>query len=123
MMQAARRVAYAHYLGPQRSFPSYNVMGLAKASLEANVAHAQSSGQGIGSMRFPRGRSRRSPLPAINSIRKLLAYAEKQSPLRRNVSTEKLAMSPHSCAATWPRITGEITYVDRIQYHRGRQIE
>jgi enoyl-[acyl-carrier protein] reductase I len=103
------------YLGAERSFPSYNVMGLAKASLEANVRYmAQSLGpRGIRVNAISAGPIKTLAAAGINSFSKLLAYAEKQSPLRRNVTTEEVGnVAAFLCSDLASGITGEITYVD-----------
>jgi enoyl-[acyl-carrier protein] reductase I len=103
------------YLGAERSFPSYNVMGLAKASLEANVRYmAQSLGpKGIRVNAISAGPIKTLAAAGINSFGKLLAYAEKQSPLRRNVTTEEVGnAAAFLCSDLASGITGEITYVD-----------
>lgn len=103
------------YLGAERSFPSYNVMGPAKASLEANVRYmAQSLGpKGIRVNAISAGPIKTLAAAGINSFGKLLAYAEKQSPLRRNVTTEEVGnVAAFLCSDLASGITGEITYVD-----------
>ena len=103
------------YLGAERSFPSYNVMGLAKASLEANVRYmAQSLGpRGIRVNAISAGPIKTLAAAGINSFGKLLAYAEKQSPLRRNVTTEEVGnVAAFLCSDLASGITGEITFVD-----------
>jgi len=103
------------YLGAERSFPSYNVMGLAKASLEANVRYmAQSLGpKGIRVNAISAGPIKTLAAAGISSFGKLLAYAEKQSPLRRNVTTEEVGnVAAFLCSDLASGITGEITFVD-----------
>jgi len=103
------------YLGAARSFPSYNVMGLAKASLEANVRYmAQSLGpKGIRVNAISAGPIKTLAAAGINSFGKLLAYAEKQSPLRRNITTEEVGnVAAFLCSDLASGITGEITFVD-----------
>ncbi len=103
------------YLGAERSFPSYNVMGLAKASLEANVRYmAQSLGpKGIRVNAISAGPIKTLAAAGIGSFGKLLAHAEKQSPLRRNVTIEEVGnTAAFLCSELASGITGEITYVD-----------
>ena len=103
------------YLGAERSFPSYNVMGLAKASLEANVRYmAQSLGpRGIRVNAISAGPIKTLAAAGISSFGKLLAYAAKQSPLRRNVTTEEVGnVAAFLCSDLASGITGEITFVD-----------
>jgi enoyl-[acyl-carrier protein] reductase I len=103
------------YLGAERSFPSYNVMGLAKASLEANVRYmAQSLGpKGIRVNAISAGPIKTLAAAGIGSFGKLLAHSEKQSPLRRNVTTDEVGnTAAFLCSDLASGITGEITYVD-----------
>ena len=103
------------YLGAERSFPSYNVMGLAKASLEANVRYmAQSLGpRGIRVNAISAGPIKTLAAAGIGGFGKLLAFSEKQSPLRRNVTTDEVGnTAAFLCSDLASGITGEITYVD-----------
>ena len=103
------------YLGAERSFPSYNVMGLAKASLEANVRYmAQSLGpKGIRVNAISAGPIKTLAAAGIASFGKLLALAERQSPLRRNVTVDEVGnTAAFLCSDLASGITGEITYVD-----------
>jgi len=103
------------YLGAERSFPSYNVMGLAKASLEANVRYmAQSLGpKGIRVNAISAGPIKTLAAAGISSFGKLLSFSEKQSPLRRNVTIEEVGnTAAFLCSDLASGITGEITYVD-----------
>ncbi len=103
------------YLGAERSFPSYNVMGLAKASLDANVRYmAQSLGpRGIRVNAISAGPIKTLAAAGIGSFGKLLAFSEKQSPLRRNVTIEEVGnTAAFLCSDLASGITGEITYVD-----------
>jgi enoyl-[acyl-carrier protein] reductase I len=103
------------YLGAERSFPSYNVMGLAKASLEANVRYmAQSLGpKGIRVNAISAGPIKTLAAAGIGSFGKLLSYAEKQSPLRRNVTIDEVGnTAAFLCSELASGITGEITFVD-----------
>ena len=103
------------YLGAERSFPSYNVMGLAKASLEANVRYmAQSLGpKGIRVNAISAGPIKTLAAAGIGSFGKLLSFAEKQSPLRRNVTIDEVGnTAAFLCSDLASGITGEITYVD-----------
>ena len=103
------------YLGAERSFPSYNVMGLAKASLEANVRYmAQSLGpKGIRVNAISAGPIKTLAAAGIGSFGKLLSLSGKQSPLRRNVTIDEVGnTAAFLCSDLASGITGEITYVD-----------
>jgi enoyl-[acyl-carrier protein] reductase I len=103
------------YLGAVRVAPNYNVMGLAKASLEANVRYmAASLGPlGIRVNGVSAGPIKTLAAAGIKDFRKLLSYGEKMAPLRRNVNIEEVGnASAFLCSDLASGITGEITYVD-----------
>ena len=103
------------YLGAEKALPNYNVMGLAKASLEANVRYmAYSLGpENIRVNAISAGPIRTLAASGIGNFRKLLEYAEQTSPLRRNVSIEDVGnAAAFMCSDLAAGITGEITYVD-----------
>jgi enoyl-[acyl-carrier protein] reductase I len=103
------------YLGAVRAVPNYNVMGLAKASLEANVRYmAQSLGpEGIRVNGISAGPIKTLAAAGISDFRKLLSFAEKSSPMRRNVDIDEVGnAAAFLCSDLASGITGEITYVD-----------
>ena len=103
------------YLGAVRTMPSYNVMGLAKASLEANVRYmAESLGpEGIRVNAISAGPIRTLAASGVKDLRKFLGYVENTAPLRRNVTTEEVGnAAAFLCSDMASAITGEITYVD-----------
>ncbi|HTJ55397.1 MAG TPA: enoyl-ACP reductase FabI [Nitrosospira sp.] len=103
------------YLGAVRVMPNYNVMGLAKASLEANVRFMASSlgPKGIRVNAISAGPIKTLAAAGIGNFGKLLGYTEKVSPLRRNVSILEVGnVAAFLCSDLASGITGEITYVD-----------
>lgn len=103
------------YLGAERAMPSYNVMGLAKASLEANVRYmSQCLGpDGIRVNAISAGPIKTLAAAGINNFRKMLDEVEKTAPLRRNVTIEEVGnAAAFLCSDLASGITGEITYVD-----------
>jgi enoyl-[acyl-carrier protein] reductase I len=103
------------YLGAVRAMPHYNVMGLAKASLEANVRYmAQSLGpQGIRVNAISAGPIRTLAASGIAGFRGFLDHVEKTAPLRRNVTIDEVGnVAAFLCSDLASGITGEITYVD-----------
>jgi enoyl-[acyl-carrier protein] reductase I len=103
------------YLGAVRVMPNYNVMGLAKASLEANVRFMASSlgPKGIRVNAISAGPIKTLAAAGIGNFGKLLSYTEKVAPLRRNVSTGEIGnVAAFLCSDLASGITGEITYVD-----------
>ncbi len=103
------------YLGAERSMPNYNVMGLAKASLEANVRYlALSLGpRGIRVNAISAGPIKTLAAAGIGGFGKILAYNQKTAPLRRNVTTEEVGnAAAFLCSDLASGITGETLYVD-----------
>jgi enoyl-[acyl-carrier protein] reductase I len=103
------------YLGAVRAVPNYNVMGLAKASLEACVRYlAFSLGPlGIRVNGISAGPIKTLAASGIGDFNKLLGFVEKNSPLRRNVTTEEVGnTAAFLCSDLASGINGEITYVD-----------
>ena len=103
------------YLGSQRVVPHYNVMGLAKASLEANVRYmAQSLGpEGIRVNAVSAGPIKTLAAAGILDFRRLIEYVENNAPLRRSVSIEDVGnVAAFLCSDLASGITGEVTYVD-----------
>jgi enoyl-[acyl-carrier protein] reductase I len=103
------------YLGAERVMPNYNVMGLAKASLEANVRFMASSlgPKGIRVNAISAGPIKTLAAAGIGNFGKLLSYTEKVAPLRRNVSIGEVGnVAAFLCSDLASGVTGEITYVD-----------
>ncbi len=103
------------YIGAERAIPNYNVMGLAKASLEAGVRYlAQSLGpEGIRVNGISAGPIRTLAASGINDFRKLLDYNDLMSPLGRGVTIEEVGnVAAFLCSDLASGVTGEITYVD-----------
>lgn len=103
------------YLGAERTMPNYNVMGLAKASLEANVRYmAQSLGpKGIRVNAVSAGPIKTLAASGIANFDKMMAYNDKHAPLRRGVTIEEVGnVSAFLCSDLASGVTGEITYVD-----------
>jgi enoyl-[acyl-carrier protein] reductase I len=103
------------YLGAERAMPNYNVMGPAKASLEANLRYmAFSLGpKGIRANAISAGPIKTLAAAGIGSFGKILAYNEKIAPLRRNVTTEEVGnAAAFLCSDLASGITGEVVYVD-----------
>jgi enoyl-[acyl-carrier protein] reductase I len=107
------------YLGAERSMPNYNVMGLAKASLEANVRYlAFSLGpRGIRVNAISAGPIKTLAAAGIGGFGRILTYNQKSAPLRRNVTTEEVGNAAAFFAATWPADYGrDLVCRRRIQH-------
>ena len=103
------------YLGAVRAMPSYNVMGLAKASLEANVRYlAHGLGpHGIRVNGISAGPIKTLAAAGISKFRAMLDHVETTAPLRRSVSIQDVGnAAAFLCSDLAAGITGEITYVD-----------
>ncbi len=103
------------YLGGVRSVPNYNVMGLAKASLDANVRYlAQTLGpEGTRVNAISAGPIRTLAASGIKNFRKMLDTFEHIAPLRKCVTIEEVGnTAAFLCSDLASGITGEIVYVD-----------
>ena len=115
MTGRAAAVLTLSYLGAVRSLPSYNVMGLAKASLEANVRFlaADLGPRGIRVNAISAGPIKTLAAAGIGGFRKMLGRVAAAAPLRRNVTLEDVGnAAAFLCSDLAAGITGEITYVD-----------
>jgi enoyl-[acyl-carrier protein] reductase I len=103
------------YLGAVRTVPNYNVMGVAKASLEANVRYlADSMGpEGVRVNAVSAGPIRTLAAAGINNFRSMLEEAEAKTPLRRNVTIDEVGnAAAFLCSDLASGITGDVLYVD-----------
>jgi len=103
------------YLGSQRVVSNYNVMGVAKAALEASVRYlaADLGADNIRVNAISAGPIKTLAASGIPHFKKLMSDFAERAPLRRNVDLEDVATSglyflgPHSKG-----VTGEVSYVD-----------
>ncbi len=103
------------YIGAVRAMPNYNVMGVAKASLEANVRYMASSlgPEGIRVNAISAGPIRTLASSGIRGLKEFLNTVENTAPLRRNVTIDEVGnVGAFLCSDYASAITGEITYVD-----------
>lgn len=103
------------YLGAVRAMPNYNVMGLAKASLEASVRYlALSLGpEGTRVNAISAGPIKTLAAAGIANFRKMLSHVESYAPLKRSVTIEDVGnVGAFLCSDLARGVTGEITYVD-----------
>jgi enoyl-[acyl-carrier protein] reductase I len=115
MAGRAGAVLTLSYLGAVRTLPNYNVMGLAKASLEANVRFlaADLGPRGIRVNGISAGPVKTLAAAGIAGFRKMLSRMAEVAPLRRNVTLEEVGnAAAFLCSDLASGITGEITYVD-----------
>ncbi|MDX1455021.1 MAG: enoyl-ACP reductase [Gammaproteobacteria bacterium] len=114
------------YLGAVQAVPSYNVMGLAKASLEANVRFlAQDLGpEGIRVNGISAGPIKTLAAAGIAGMRKMLDHVAKVAPMRRNVSQEEVGnVAAFLCSDLASGITGDIIYVDNGFHNIGMALD
>ena len=103
------------YLGAERFIPNYNIMGLAKASLEANVRYMAASlgPKGIRVNGISAGPIRTLAASGIKHFRKMLDYNQKVAPLRQNITIEQVGNAAAFLSSDLASgITGEILHVD-----------
>lgn len=103
------------YLGAERAMPNYNVMGVAKASLEANVRYLAASlgPDGTRVNAVSAGAIRTLAASGIANFREMLAKGEQAAPLKKNVTIEEVGnAAAFLCSDLASGITGEILHVD-----------
>ena len=103
------------YLGAERSIPAYNVMGLAKASLEANVRFlaADLGPYGLRVNGISAGPIKTLSAAGIAGFRRMLSHVGSVAPMRRNVTLEDVGnAAAFLCSDLAAGITGEILHVD-----------
>jgi enoyl-[acyl-carrier protein] reductase I len=115
MLRPGAALLTMSYLGAERSIPNYNVMGPAKASLEANVRFLaydlgpdQIRVNGISA-----GPIKTLAAAGVGNFRKLMQHGAAGSPMKRNVTIEDVGnASAFLCSDLAAGITGEILHVD-----------
>jgi enoyl-[acyl-carrier protein] reductase I len=103
------------YLGAERALQGYNVMGVAKASLEATVRYlAYNLGpEGTRVNAISAGPIKTLAAAGIAGFRKILGHVEENAPLRRTVTIEQVGnVAAFLCSDLAAGVTGEVTYVD-----------
>ncbi len=101
--------------GGKRVFPNYNVMGVAKASLESSMRYLASElgEDGIRVNAISAGPVRTVSAAGIKGFRSMLEEYEENAPLRRNIEVEEVAKTALFLASDLASgITGEIIHVD-----------
>lgn len=104
------------YLGAERALANYNVMGVAKASLEANtryLAYHLGEEDGTRVNAISAGPIRTLAASGIGNFKKMLSYCAESTPLKRNVTTEDVGnTAAFLCSDLAAGITGEVVHVD-----------
>jgi len=115
MIGRAGAILTLSYLGAVKSIPNYNVMGLAKASLEASVRFlaADLGPEGIRVNAVSAGPIKTLAAAGVSGFRKMMGHVADAAPLRRNVTIEDVGnAAAFLCSDLASGITGEVLYVD-----------
>lgn len=107
------------YYGAEKAVPHYNVMGVAKAALEASTRYLalDLGGDGIRVNAISAGPIKTLAAAGIAGFRKMLTYTETRTPLRRNVSQDEVGRTALWLASDLASgVTGEVVHVD-AGYH------
>lgn len=103
------------YYGAEKVFPNYNVMGVAKAALEASVRYL-AAGMGSDNIRvnaISAGPIKTLAATGVNGFTQILNTVEDRAPLHRNITQEEVAKAAlYLCSDLSSGVTGEIHYVD-----------
>ncbi len=103
------------YLGAERVLPNYNIMGVAKAALEASVRYAavDLGKQGVRVNAISAGPIKTLAASGIGDFRKILRWNELNAPLGRNVTQEEVGRAALALLSDLGAcITGEVVHVD-----------
>lgn len=103
------------YLGSERAIPNYNTMGVAKASLEANMRYmAKSAGKfGARVNAVSAGPIKTLAASGIGNFRKILDHVAEVAPLGRNITQDEVGnTAAFLCSDLASGITGHVVYVD-----------
>jgi len=107
------------YMGSERVLPNYNIMGVAKAALEASVRYAATDmgAQGVRVNAISAGPIKTLAASGIGDFRKILHWNELNAPLQRNVTQEEVGMATLGLLSDCGTgISGEVIHVD-CGYH------
>ena len=115
MLNASSALLTLTYLGAIQTIPNYNVMGLAKASLEANTRFFAAS-MGRDNIRvnaISAGPIKTLAVSGVKNFRKMLSQHSDRAPLGRTVTIDEVGnVAAFLCSDFASGVTGEITYVD-----------
>jgi len=115
LMASGGSLATLTYSGSERVMPNYNVMGVAKAALEASVRYLSSDlgGQGIRVNAISAGPMRTLAGSAISSARTVYKWQGENAPLRRNITAADVGgAGVYLLSDVSAGVTGEVLYVD-----------
>ncbi|MGH2535911.1 MAG: enoyl-ACP reductase FabI [Candidatus Promineifilaceae bacterium] len=115
LMAAGGSMLTLTYYGSEKVVPHYNVMGVAKAALEATVRYlaADLGPHGIRVNAISAGPIKTLAASGVAGFRKMLHYVEERAPLRRNVDQEEVGRAAlWLCSDLASGVTGEVVFVD-----------
>ena len=115
LMTAGGSLVTLSYLGAERVMPHYNVMGVAKAALEASVRYlaVDLGGQNIRVNAISAGPIKTLAASGIGDFRYILKWNQYNSPLKRNVSIEEVGGAGlYLLSDLGAGVTGEVHHVD-----------
>jgi len=110
------------YYGAEKVVPNYNVMGVAKAALEAAVRYlaAELGPEGVRINAISAGAIKTLAASGVKGFRTMLAIAEERAPLRRNITLDDVAGAAlYLCSELGAGVTGEVLHVDAGYHVRG----
>jgi enoyl-[acyl-carrier protein] reductase I len=115
LMKDGGSIVTLSYYGAEKVVPNYNVMGVAKATLEACVRYlaADLGPDGVRVNAISAGPIKTLAASGVRGFRGMLGTAEERAPLRRNVSQQEVGQTALFLCSEWGAgITGETLYVD-----------
>lgn len=115
LMSEGGSIVTMTYYGAEKAVPHYNVMGVAKAALEASVRYlaADLGPENVRVNAISAGPIKTLSAAGIAGFRKMLRYTEERAPLRRNVDQAEVANTAlWLCSDLSSGVTGEVVYVD-----------
>jgi enoyl-[acyl-carrier protein] reductase I len=119
LMRSGGSLLTLSYLGAERVMPHYNVMGVAKAALEASVRYlaADLGGAGIRVNAISAGPIKTLAASGIGDFRYILRWNQLNSPMQRNVTIEEVGgAGVYLLSCLSAGVTGEVHHVD-CGYH------
>jgi len=115
LSQSNGSVVTLSYYGAEKVVPNYNVMGVAKAALEASVRYlaADCGPEGVRVNAISAGPVKTLAASGIKGFRGMLGFAAEKAPLRRNITLDDVAgAAVFLCSELGNGVTGETLYVD-----------
>lgn len=125
MLRPGSALLTVSYLGAVRAVPHYNVMGLAKASLEANVRYmaAAFGPEQVRVNAISAGPIKTAAAKGISDFGRMLDYGARNAPLRRNVTLDEVGnAAAFLCSDLASGISGDVLYVDAGYHIQGMAV-